>query len=79
MCAVELWPQNRIVWRMYHDARSPIAALMERLETLELTECEASEIALKLRALHGKVFEIEERQAEEAARNARNEARNRPR
>lgn len=49
------------------------------LEKISLTEIEAGDLAIKLRVLHNKISEIENAQAEEAQRNARNAASHRNR
>ena len=57
-----------------------MAQLLHELEMVELAPVAASDLAIKLRALHSRVTEIERQQAEEAERNARrNAASNRTR
>lgn len=79
MNAIELMPGNRLAWRLYTDARSPIGSLLVELEDIPLGEYEAGDLAMKLRVLHDKVAKIEQERAEEAAEHARNETRNRAR
>ena len=65
-----------LAWQLYGDACSPIGAVLLQLEDIELTEYNACELAIKLRALHNKIAEMDRQEAEESARTA---AGNRPR
>jgi hypothetical protein len=59
-------------WNLYWDARSPVAGPLAELDQLELTKVEASDLAVRLRALTEKMAEIEIRQVEQQTQEMKN-------
>jgi len=68
---VELIPANWLAWDLFWTARqeSGVGNLLLSLQTILLTEEEASDTADKVRCLSSEIMEIEARQAEEERRN----------
>jgi len=72
MCAIELIPKNVLAWNLYWDSKTPCASTISQLERIELSACEAADVAVKMRALAEKVNELEIRQAEQQNQDIKN-------
>ena len=70
---VELLAENALAWEVYWDARSPVAAVLRELRSVDLTEYEADVLAIKVRALAGKVALLESEREKRDADRLRNQ------
>lgn len=65
-------PENVLAWNLFWDSKTACAGTLAQLERIELTEHEASEIAVKMRVLAEKVNELEIRQIDQQMQDAKN-------
>lgn len=61
---------NRLAWQLYWDTRLPTKDILLQLEVNELTEAEAGDVAMKIRALSIRVNELEVEKAKNEAAKA---------
>jgi len=67
-----LHPNNNLAWELYWDTRGPCKEILLQLEDFHLSEQEAEETALKIRALSIKINELEfERAKQQQKKGAR--------